>query len=179
LGAPTKIVLQPDATSEGGQDPWSSAVIVDREKVRQLHGEGNSVRVIAAQLGLPSRAQRRSRLRVSQQTAWRGRARHPCTPSEVTSALSKGTGTNPNAHLPSFWKTGVYAQIFLGLFCRVSGQLVRVPRAGSINQARTTPRGFLIDCTAPKTGTCQFFWALSFSNGEPPMVWILLNCSWD
>jgi len=27
-------------------------VIVDREKVRQLHGEGNSVRVIAAQLGL-------------------------------------------------------------------------------------------------------------------------------
>ena len=27
-------------------------VIVDREKVRQLHGQGNSVRIIAAQLGL-------------------------------------------------------------------------------------------------------------------------------
>jgi DNA-binding NarL/FixJ family response regulator len=27
-------------------------VIVDGEKVRQLHGEGNNVRIIAAQLGL-------------------------------------------------------------------------------------------------------------------------------
>ena len=27
-------------------------VIVDREKVRQLHGQGSSVRIIAAQLGL-------------------------------------------------------------------------------------------------------------------------------
>jgi len=27
-------------------------VIVHREKVRQLHGQGNSVRIIAAQLGL-------------------------------------------------------------------------------------------------------------------------------
>ena len=27
-------------------------VIVDREKIRELHGQGNSVRVIAAQLGL-------------------------------------------------------------------------------------------------------------------------------
>jgi len=27
-------------------------VIVDRDKVRQLHGQGNSVRIIAAQLGL-------------------------------------------------------------------------------------------------------------------------------
>jgi transposase len=27
-------------------------VIVDREKVRQLHGQGDSVRIIAAQLGL-------------------------------------------------------------------------------------------------------------------------------
>jgi hypothetical protein len=27
-------------------------VIVDGEKVRQLHGEGKSVRIIAAQLGL-------------------------------------------------------------------------------------------------------------------------------
>jgi IS30 family transposase len=27
-------------------------VIVDREKVRQLHGQGSTVRVIAAQLGI-------------------------------------------------------------------------------------------------------------------------------
>jgi len=53
LGAPKKMVanLTRRAKKEG-KTLGRPRVIVDREKVRQLHGQGNSVRIIAAQLGL-------------------------------------------------------------------------------------------------------------------------------
>ena len=52
LGAPKKTCRLTRRPKKEDTRFGRPRVIVDREKVRELHGQGNSIRIIAAQLGL-------------------------------------------------------------------------------------------------------------------------------